>query len=884
MKAIRRLALRDLRFNKTRAVFATILISLPVMAALVIGSMISQQSSSWMLDQFRDVPNIQAAAKVSCDCEVRQSPDVRATAFLDVPREDGDVVDVVTSIISPNNSVEIRTTGINLMLQKAPEYNYYYSDASRALGNQTAMVEGRAPEAADEVALSAGSRDALGAELGDTIARMSDDGDRSEVTIVGFTESINLVVQEGSVERPTLNVLAANSWGAPEIVITGPDPVTWEQVQWLNLRGITAASVSVTENPPSDDEVAAWLGDDISFGWEETNYVAIATIVILGLIEVVLLISPPFTMAVRRNERALGQLAALGATKRHLRSLMLYQGIILGFFGSIFGLIGFGVFRLVINAQSGAGLAIVLWQYPAAMLLAVALGLIAAIIPAITSSRIDVVAVLTGRESGGSVRSRRSTVGPIILALGLGVLIVASARGSNILLSVGMIVMVLGLIGTAPVCVQLASRLVGRIGLAGKLAGRESMRSLHRTAPGVAAVMIVTIISTLTIAQFATMMTQNYTEENVAGPRGAAWIQFNNAGTGGDDMAILEEEIASFDSMRAVASWTPAYSVTYSDSSITVEIPDGLKCPFDDEKVQSALTNEEYEQALKDTKTDDRCAHYWGDAKQNEALPNMLQSGFPLVDDGTILETLPGVTDVELGKEILDRGGILLADKNAVYNGQVQVQKENYSAEEFVIEAEMTVPGAAVLDLSGPNMIISPALAEEFGLIVYPLGALLEFDSPVTLLESGEFFGTSSDSGKSFVSGVNEVNTAFVISALAAAIISLLVAIGTAVIIVILAGRETRGDFDTIDAVGGKPALRRQVSRATGLIITMAGVIPGLIVGAGLTRVMGELVLGDSLELPVLPLIALGFIIIVLATLIAGIFTPRRRALTRRVD
>lgn len=296
------------------------------------------------------------------------------------------------------------------------------------------------------------------------------------------------------------------------------------------------------------------------------------------------------------------------------------------------------------------------------------------------------------------------------------------------------------------------------------------------------------------------------------------------------------------------------------------------------------LSSEEYEQVQEGAQTDPRCINYLGGNRMNPALPNLFHSGFPIVDDGTILALLPGDVDVALGKDTLDKGGVLLVSADGIVGGSATLTVMTYEGVD-VIEAETTtVPAEAVLDEGGPYQILSWEAAEELGLIVNPIGALIVFEKPVTMLETGGMPYDFAGNNAIYYETINEVDTGYVIAALAAAIVSILVAVGTAIIIVVLAGRETRADYDTIDALGGKPRLRRQVSHATGLIIGLAGIIPGFIVGAIVTRAIGQLLDDQPLEVPFLPLIGLAILIIALATIVAGLFAPRKKALTRRLD
>lgn len=60
----------------------------------------------------------------------------------------------------------------------------------------------------------------------------------------------------------------------------------------------------------------------------------VALIVGLGLLEVVLLAGAAFAVAARRQVRDLGLVASNGGTARHVRRIVLAQGLLLGVRGS----------------------------------------------------------------------------------------------------------------------------------------------------------------------------------------------------------------------------------------------------------------------------------------------------------------------------------------------------------------------------------------------------------------------------------------------------------------------------------------------------------------------------------------------------------------------
>lgn len=892
MKAVRRLALRDLKFNKVRAVFATILISLPIMAILILGPLVSVAQTNWMFYGTEDIDDVQAAGYAACNCEIRQTPD-GAVSYPEEPVDgdtDVDAAELFTGIISPNNTVEFLETPIYIDVQRTPLHNPVHVAAQPASPNEGLLIEGRLPDSDAEIVISSGTKEVLGVEVGDTIIHSRMGTDYEDVQIVGLTERTDLIYSEGS-SAPELRDLILTATGSSQFVITGPDPVTWEQVKEFNRYGIEVASTAVIDDPPSDAEVEEWFGESVpAVDHGSTDMVLTVTIVILAIIEVVLLISPPFTMAVKRNERALGQIAALGATKKHLRSLMLYQGLFLGLAGALLGIAGFFVFRFVIASLTGESIPIIVWQYPAAVAVAVLLGLVAALLPAITASRIDVVAVLTGRESGKSVRGRKYIAGPVILVLGLVILLFTDGH-ADVLLAIGLIAAVLGLIFTAPLFVTMASAVIGKFSLAGKLAGRDAVRNVQRTAPGVAAMVVVTVISTFAISQLSTMMSTEYAEENRIGPRGSVWMELWHSGAGGDDEARLEQAMAEVDSIRPVKSWTPVYQAGGDFHYADLVTPPERRCPTEEAGLSEGLSEAEIQQVWDSIEDDERCAYYEDDSPWLSTVPSYFQGGGSIVDDGTFLDYLPDVENRELSKKVLSNGGMLVKHDRFVYNGEVTVNAVQIFPYEPIepdkppaVETSAALPGEAYLGTPAPFFILSPQAAEELGLDIYPTAALVEFEDPVTILESGNLGGDFVEVDGLYVSIVNEIHTSYVWTALVTALITLIVAGGTAVIIVVLSGRETRSDFDTIDAIGGKPGLRKRVSVAMAGVLTTAGIVPGLIIGIILTYPLGDLIGQGGLNPPILILIGLGAIIIAVSCLVAGLFAPRRKTLTRRLD
>jgi lipoprotein-releasing system permease protein len=113
------------------------------------------------------------------------------------------------------------------------------------------------------------------------------------------------------------------------------------------------------------------------------------------------------SMRVMDKTREIGMLLAMGANRRNIIKIFLFESTMLGVIGSALGsVLGVAAINLVGNfefeIQAGVReittipLTIYLWDVPTFSLLAIALCLIAGIYPAIKASRLDPVDAIKG--------------------------------------------------------------------------------------------------------------------------------------------------------------------------------------------------------------------------------------------------------------------------------------------------------------------------------------------------------------------------------------------------------------------------------------------------------------------------------------------------------
>jgi putative ABC transport system permease protein len=350
------------------------------------------------------------------------------------------------------------------------------------------LIEGRLPTAGDEVAVSP------------TIARRGFGvGDELELTTGAVRVRIVGVVTVGEQAGGPVVVLPpadADLLQSPGAVFyaTVPGGLDWPAVHELNEAGLVAVSRPVVLDPPP---TSAWLPPQYGSGpsISSTTAAVLALVVVSVVLEIVLLAGPAFAVGVRRQRRDLALVAAAGGNPSDLRRLVLAVGVLLGGSAAVLGaVLGVGAARAAVpilgrlrNASFGpfdvSPLVVAL-----VVLVGVVAGLVAAYVPARQAARTDVVSTLAGRR--GQVRTswRSPVAGLVLFAAGIGA-VVLGARGNEVGVAGGAVLLVVGVVTAAPWLVGLLAPLARRLPTSGRLAVRDATRNRSRTAPAVAAVM-----------------------------------------------------------------------------------------------------------------------------------------------------------------------------------------------------------------------------------------------------------------------------------------------------------------------------------------------------------------------------------------------------------
>lgn len=279
-------------------------------------------------------------------------------------------------------------------------------------------------------------------------------------------------------------------------------PMGWDEVRSLNRHGLVVASREAIAHPPDPTRLDPRLVDP-SRGTSGSEIQAAALLGVLLLVEACLLAGPAFAGIAQRRRRDLALSAANGATRAHLRRVLLAEALLLGAASVLTGLViglaaapaAMAVHELISPTRAYGPFDVPVTQVAIIVAFAILAALVSALLPAQGLSRIDLAGALRG--SGASARPGRRRIVPPLLLLGAGVAAYALQLALDLrrvqtgpwLAVAGVIALVGGAVWLAPALLRALAALGRRLPLAWRLATRDADRQRRRTVPAVAAVL-----------------------------------------------------------------------------------------------------------------------------------------------------------------------------------------------------------------------------------------------------------------------------------------------------------------------------------------------------------------------------------------------------------
>jgi putative ABC transport system permease protein len=275
------------------------------------------------------------------------------------------------------------------------------------------------------------------------------------------------------------------------------------------------------------DQVQAFLRSGIRGGIEsegDTRVVTAALTLVpatVVLLLVALVAAAGFAVVAQRRLRQLGMLAAIGATERHLRLVLVANGAVLGV---VAGLLGgtIGLVAWLVGAphlEAAAGHRIDSLDLPWAviaggMVLALLTSVAAAWRPGSAVARIPITLALSGRPPRPQAAHRSAALAVVFLVSGVG-LLAASDQETPWMIIGGTIGVVLGILFVSPLAIRALVGVGGRAPIAVRLALRDLGRFQARSAAALAAISLA-LGAPIGIVLIASSATHTATEGNLS--------------------------------------------------------------------------------------------------------------------------------------------------------------------------------------------------------------------------------------------------------------------------------------------------------------------------------------------------------------------------------
>jgi len=201
-----------------------------------------------------------------------------------------------------------------------------------------------------------------------------------------------------------------------------------------------------------------------------------------------------FAVIAARRQRQLGMLAAIGATRKQLRMVMVAGGALVGIIAAVTGAVtGLAAwFAAAPHLEAFAGHRIDRFAVPwplvvLAMLLAILTAAGAAWWPARAASRVPVVSALSARPLQPRPAHRTAILAVLLIVLALACLALAN-QASGPLIILGALAMALGISFISPLCIRVLTAAGRRAPVAVRLALRDLARYQARSAAALAAI------------------------------------------------------------------------------------------------------------------------------------------------------------------------------------------------------------------------------------------------------------------------------------------------------------------------------------------------------------------------------------------------------------
>jgi putative ABC transport system permease protein len=376
--------------------------------------------------------------------------------------------------------------------------------------NPYRIVEGRAPQADDEVVINRGAAKSGDLHVGDTttvetpqpvtvrvvgIATYGTSDGMGQVTYAGFTLAAAERYLTGDPGRVNAVLVRAEPGISQQELVQRLQPTLPSGVEAITGAQLTQQDI--------DDVNRTFLNLLRGF---LTVFAGVALLV--GAFS----IYNTFSILVAQRTRESALLRALGASRRQVVRSVIAESILVGIVASAVGLVGgiaiAGLLKAMFDAFGFAlpagGLVFTATSIVVPLVVGIVVTVAASVVPAVRAARVAPLAALRDVAVDRSGVSRlRVIVGLAVLAAGAAItLATALSAGALLVIGIGAITTIVGVVIVGPVVARTAGAVLGapvrRLrGVPGALAQQNAMRNPRRTAATASALMVGVAVVTL---------------------------------------------------------------------------------------------------------------------------------------------------------------------------------------------------------------------------------------------------------------------------------------------------------------------------------------------------------------------------------------------------
>src|SRR5581483_7359913 len=379
--------------------------------------------------------------------------------------------------------------------------------------NPYRLVEGRAPEADDEVVVNRGAANTGGLHVGDTTTLLTPEPVTVRVVGIatfGSADGNGPSTFTGLTLHAAQQLLVPNPSRVTEIHVRGAAGTSPDQLAARIQQALPPGVETITGTQLAAESIA-----DINSGFLGFVRGALTGFAVIALLVAALSIHNTFSIVVAQRTRESALLRALGASRRQIVVGELTETAIVGLVGAAVGwAAGVGI-AIALKAMFDAfgfalpagGLVFEPTSAIVAVLTGLAATLVAGTLPAIRSSRVAPIAALRDVAVEPAVPTRRRGVlGTVAVVVGVGLAVdgALGSRGTGFTIA-GVVLTVVGAVALGPVIARPVAGAIGAPvaawrGITGALSRQNARRNPRRTAATASALMIgVAVVAAFTV-------------------------------------------------------------------------------------------------------------------------------------------------------------------------------------------------------------------------------------------------------------------------------------------------------------------------------------------------------------------------------------------------